>query len=397
MLRRLTIAVLVMAVVALSLWVARATRGSQTAANTPGPRVNLLRVPNGGIQPQAVKDSRGTVHVIYLSGEPAASDISYVRLAPGEREFSPPMRVNSEVGSAIATGTIRGPQIAVSSSGRLHVAWMGSNTATPKGPKDTAPMLYARLNEGRIGFEAQRNVMQFAAGLDGGGTVTADSQGRVFVAWHGDGATGGELHRRVWLARSNNEGKTFEREVPALEEDTGACGCCGMRGFVEQNDEVRFTYRAATENTHRDMFLLSSTDHGQTFSGQRLDRWELDTCPMSTTSMAQGTRGLLAAWETKGQVYFAELDTSGKFLAGPSAPSGGNGERKHPVLALNSHGQTILVWTEGTAFRKGGSLAWQVFDALGKPVGERGSAPGIPVFSLAAVVSDNTGGFTIIY
>jgi hypothetical protein len=46
-------------------------------------------------------------------------------------------------------------------------------------------MLYARLNDGRTAFEAQRNVMQFAAGLDGGGTVAADSQGRVFVAWHG--------------------------------------------------------------------------------------------------------------------------------------------------------------------------------------------------------------------
>jgi hypothetical protein len=397
MLRRLTIAVLLMTVVAVSLWSARATRSSPMAGKVPAPRVNLMRVPNGGIQPQAVKDSRGLVHVIYLSGEPTASNISYVRLPPGEREFSSALRVNSEAGSAIASGTIRGPQIAVSPSGRVHVAWMGSNTATPKGPKDAAPMLYARLNDGRTAFEAERNVMQFAAGLDGGGTVAADSQGRIFVAWHGRGASEGELHRRVWLARSNNEGKTFEREVPALDEDTGACGCCGMRGFVEKDGEVRFIYRAATENTHRDMFLLSSTDHGQKFSGQRLDRWDLDTCPMSTTSMAQGSKGLLAAWETKGQVYYAELDAKGKFLTGPIAPAGGNGERKHPVLALDSHGQTILVWTEGTAFRKGGSLAWQVFDELGKPVGERGSAPGVPVFGLAAVVSDATGGFAIIY
>jgi hypothetical protein len=392
MLRRLTIAVVVMTVIGVSFL---ALRDLQTAARLPGPRVSLLRVPNGGIQPQAVKDSHGLVHVVYLSGEPGASDISYVRLDPGEREFSPAMRVNSVAGSAIATGTIRGPQIAVSPSGRVHVAWMGSNTATPKGT--AAPMLYARLNDGRTAFEAQRNVMQYAVGLDGGGTVAADFQGRVFVAWHGQGATPGELHRRVWLARSKDEGKSFDREVPAFGDETGACGCCGMRGFVEKDGEVRFIYRTATENTHRDMFLLSSFDHGLKFTGQRLDRWDLDTCPMSTTSMAQGTRGLLAAWETKGQVYFAELDANGKFLTGPIAPDGGNGDRKHPVLAVNSHRQTILVWTVGTGFRKGGSLAWQVFDDSGKPVGERGSAPGVPVFGLAAVVSDDTGGFTIIY
>ena len=38
----------------------------------PRPAVRLLRVPNGGIQPQAAVDGKGTIHLIYFKGEPGA-------------------------------------------------------------------------------------------------------------------------------------------------------------------------------------------------------------------------------------------------------------------------------------------------------------------------------------
>src|SRR5438874_8028020 len=63
--------------------------------------VQLMKAPNGGLQPQAVADSKGVIHVIYLYGDPAAADIGYVRKPPGGRDFSPPIRVNSALGSAI--------------------------------------------------------------------------------------------------------------------------------------------------------------------------------------------------------------------------------------------------------------------------------------------------------
>jgi hypothetical protein len=36
-------------------------------------RVALLRVPNGGIQPQAVVDAKGTLHLIYFKGDDASA------------------------------------------------------------------------------------------------------------------------------------------------------------------------------------------------------------------------------------------------------------------------------------------------------------------------------------
>jgi hypothetical protein len=65
--------------------------------------------------------------------------------------------------------------------------------------------------------------------------------------------------------------------------------------------------------------------------------------------------------------------------------------------AGNAHGETILVWTEGTGWQKGGSLAWQVFDRSGRPIGSSGRIEGgVPVWGLATVVARPDGGFMII-
>src|SRR5437773_2688731 len=107
-------------------------------------RVAMLRVPQGGIQPQAAVDERGTVHLVYFLGDPRNGNLVYVRSANGSK-FSEPIPVNSRPASAIAIGNIRGAHLAVGKNGRVHVAWNGSGKAEPKAPGETTPVLYARL------------------------------------------------------------------------------------------------------------------------------------------------------------------------------------------------------------------------------------------------------------
>lgn len=375
-----------------SLLPALAARAGAQSAQSASGKVKLLRVPNGGLQPQTAIDERGALQLIYFTGEPGGGNVYYVRRDAGKTEFTTPLRVNSESNTAVATGTIRGAHLAVGKNGRVHVSWNGPHK--PGGHE--TPMFYARMNDARTAFEAQRNVMQFSSGLDGGGSVAADNTGNVYVAWHGRGDKEGEEHRRVWVARSKDEGKTFAREVAAWNEPTGACGCCGMRAFADRQGRVHLLYRAATESVNRDMYLLTSDNRGQSFSGMRLDKWKINACPMSSASFADGANGLLAAWETEGQVYFAALNPKKPQPLPPIPATGVAGKRKHPVIAANARGETLFVWTESTGWKKGGSLAWQLYDAQGKPMGEKGEAAGIPAWSLAAVVAEKDGSFTII-
>src|SRR5262245_29385765 len=183
-------------------------------------KVGIVRLPAGGIQPQVAIDESGVVHVVYFSGEPANGNLYYSRLEGDS--FSPPLIVNSQPDSAIATGTIRGGRIAIGRNGQVHVAWNGSSKSVPKGT--ATPMLYSQLNANRSAFEPQRNLIQHAVGIDGGGAIAADPRGRVFVAWHAGGPDSkGEGDRRVWLATSTDDGRTFSREKAISDVTTGAC------------------------------------------------------------------------------------------------------------------------------------------------------------------------------
>jgi hypothetical protein len=360
--------------------------------------VTLLRTPGHGIQPQAAVDEKGVVHLIYFTGEAGNGDISYVRSEDGGSKFSHPLRVNSHPGSAIATGNIRGAHLAIGKNGRVHVAWNGSSKAEPKGPDKVTPLLYTRLNDAGTAFEPQRNMLQTAVVLDGGSSVAADPAGNVYLTWHAaEAGEKGEQNRRIWVAVSTDEGKTFAREKPASEKGTGVCGCCGMRAFSDRKGNLYLLYRSAALGVNRDTYLLVSRDHGASFQSANMHKWNVGTCPMSSYSLAETGAGILSAWETEGQVFSTLLDpTTGNGPAPLYPPGPGNG-RKHPVAIGNARGETLLVWTEGMGWNRGGTLVWQVYDKDGQLVGERGHAGGVPTWSLVTAFARPDGGFTIVY
>jgi hypothetical protein len=363
--------------------------------------VAIIRTPDDGIQPQAAVDSKGVVHLIYYKGDPGGGDIFYVQRLPHKHEFSKPLRINSQPGSAMAMGTIRGAQLAIGKNGRVHVVWdgMGKGAAPCSiGGKETTPLLYTRLNDEGTAFEAERNVITYATGLDGGSSIAADSQGNVYAAWHASqpGNTNEEAGRAVFVARSTDEGKTFQRETPALAKTTGACGCCGMRAFADSSGAVYILFRAATEKVDRDELLLVSRRPGAGFEIANAHKWKAGTCPMSSATLSEARGGVLAAWETASQVYFATVNPKTFEVSLPIRPAGDTA-RKHPVAIGNAQGETLLVWTEGTAWAKGGQVAWQMYDVDGKPTSEAGHAEGIPTWSLATAFAEPAGNFVIVY
>src|SRR5262245_18943607 len=108
-------------------------RAAKAKSDAGATEVKLVRVPDRGIQPQAAVDPEGTLHLIYLGDEPGKANVYYVRKPAGSERFSKRIQVNSQSGSAIAIGSIRGAHLALGRANRVHVAWNGSGTAEPKG------------------------------------------------------------------------------------------------------------------------------------------------------------------------------------------------------------------------------------------------------------------------
>jgi hypothetical protein len=317
----------------------------------------------------------GIVHLIYFNGDEKHGDIFYVRSDDGEK-FTKPERVNSEPGSALAVGAVRGAQLSVGKSGRVHVVWNGSRGNA---------LFYARSDADH--FDSQRNLAEKHSNVDGGGAVVADRDGNVYVVWHAPAEKNGEeASRTVWLAKSEDEGKNFKSEI-SISQDTGACGCCALAASVDDDGKISVLYRSATRMVHRDIYLLTSIDHAKTFQSDKIDEWNIGQCVMSTASIA----GFAVAFESHGQIV---LKLSDKTLQAP----GEGKNRKHPALATNSHGETLLAWTEGTSWNKGGAIAWRVFDSAGKPLGEtNGHGDNLPVWGWAAAFAKPDGSFVVVY
>ena len=388
-------------VIAVLLAAVAAAAPSSPSA-TGEPHVSVVPAPGDGVQPQAVVDGRGTIHIVYFKGDASGGDLYYARLRSTAEAAHPaaPVRVNSVAGSALATGTVRGAQIALGRNGIIHIAWHGSKPVEGSGSPHP-PVWYARSVDGAR-FEEQRMLSGAISGIDGS-TVAADRAGHVSVAWHGQGLRQGpgqdekpgEQDRAVYLANSKDDGVSFAAAAPATPAPIGACGCCGLKALFDRSGTLNVLYRAATDGKHRDTTWLAIRG-GAASAPVRVHPWELDACPMSTFTLADDANGVAAAWETAQQIYTATLDpTSGAVKDLTAVP--GTGSRKHPSIAVNAAGDRLLAWTEDTAWKRGGTFAWRVTNRAGIELAHRADAGPVPVWGLVSAVAMPDGSFVIFH
>jgi hypothetical protein len=350
--------------------------------------VRLERVPEDGVQPQIVTTSDGTRHLVYLKGDPRGCNVRHAIKKPGAAEWSTPRTVNSTPDSAVAAGTIRGAQIAVGKDDSLHIVWNGIGDHKRHIP---SPLYYTR-SLGSGGFEPQRDLRADTQALDGGASVAASAKGEVFVVWHGAqaGSQPGEINRRVYVLKSTDNGQTFAAPKIANADDPGVCACCSLKTFVAPTGELLTLYRAARTMSQRDIVLMTSRDGGESFQHRDVGPWAINACPMSSASVISAGTKTRAAWEAEGKVFTSLLDATSDALAVS------NDKARHPSLAINSKGETLVSWSIGTGWQKGGQLGWLVLDASGRPTATHGTQPGVPVWGFTATYADGEN-FVILY
>ena len=167
-----------------------------------------------------------------------------------------------------------------------------------------------------------------------------------------------------------------------------------MRAFADSRGKVLAFYRAANQMTNRNETLLISRNAGANFEIAWSHHWNVGTCPMSSASISENSGDILAAGETHGRVFFVRLDPKTGKVSAPVSP---DTKAKHPVVIGNSRGDVLLAWAEGTAWAKGGSVAWQLYDREGKPFSHKSQADGFKPWSLPSAFAESDGSFTIVY
>jgi hypothetical protein len=253
-----------------------------------GPDFTDSRQLGKGKQPAVVTDPTGVAHVVYGQGE-----VVYYAWSKTGEEFEPSVRVDSLPGLAI--GATRGPQIAVTKQFVVITALdkMGNVWAYALNRLSGQWQNRVRIND--VDDVAKEGFIALVAG-------PANAFTAVWLDLRGN------KQNKLIGARSTDGGRTWSVNKLVYQSPDGTiCECCQVSA-VSQGTQVALMFRNFVSGS-RDMYLLRSTDGGQTFrAAEKLGKgtWTLSACPMDGGGMYMQPDGTLSTvWRRADKLYTA--------------------------------------------------------------------------------------------
>jgi|SRR5579863_5425681 len=315
------------------------------------PKLSVVPVPAGG-KPMAAKiDAAGTIHLVFDS----ADGPQYSKSTDDGKNLSQPIPMVDAASRKPGLEFITW-DVVVSQNGAVH-AVLGTNAWKLKLPEDEWGFMYTRLLPGEQMFAPVRNINHKPSE---GFSLAVDERGTVTAVWMAD---------KLFANVSHDGGATFE---PAVEIDSALnpCNCCTTSSVYGKDGRLAILYREEANN-ERDIYLALWDQSQNKVTKTRVSTtpWKIDACPMTYYSVARSGDGYVAAWPTKGTIFFARLSAEGIPLAPKEIKtSGANGMRTGLIALPAADGNTLVAW------KKEGQLGWQLYDARGRPAGSPGSA-----------------------
>jgi len=321
-----------------------ASKGSAGEIGPPA-RVSVIRTPNGGTPAEAKLGPDRTIHLIYNS--PKDLIPYYVKSSDGGASFSAPLPL-VEPASRKPGLEFAATAIAVGQSGTVYAAMMTNNWKV-KLPGVPDGLVFAVFRPGMKAFTPVRS-------LNGrpseGFSLTADDKGDVTATWLAD---------KLFVNYSRDGGATFSANAE-LNPAYDACNCCTTRAAYGTDGSLAVLYREETNN-ERDMYLvLVRKDGRQVRTRISSTLWKVNACPMTYYSLSATANGYVAAWPTKGEIYFARLDRDGKVLPPGEIKTPGRTGMRTGLIALGAaDGETLVAWKEQEQLR------WEIYGRDGRP------------------------------
>jgi hypothetical protein len=334
-------------------------------------RVAIIQTPNGGQPVEANLGSDGMIRLLYDSrGEGIPY---YVRSSDGGLTFSRPVPIVDK--TSRKPGLIfSGDAMAVGRGGAIYVA-TSTNNWKLKLPGVVEGLIYATLAAGANAFTPIRSLNgQPSEGF----SLAADESGNVAATW---------LANKLYANFSRDSGKTFTPNAE-ISPSYNPCNCCTTRAVYGPDGNLAVLYREKAHDK-RDMYIvILKKDGGQLHTRVSSTLWEVNACPMTYYAISSTKNGYIAAWPTKGEIYFTRMDRNGKVVAPGEIKTPGRTGMRTGLIALEApDGQALIAW------KHQGELSWQLYSADGRPEGSPSSMPNKGA-GVAGIV-DKTGRFIL--
>jgi hypothetical protein len=242
-----------------------------------------------GEQPQITVDNKGLVRLVFGQKD----KIFYATSSDNAKSFSKPV-VIGEV-AKMHLGMTRGPQLATSKDYSVVTAMdQGGNIHS------------FRLTHKTRKWEKIANVNDAnASAPEGLMSIAAGANNTFFAVWL-DLREGRKNNIAFSTLKGNSNWSTNKFAYKSPEDHV--CECC-KPSIAVRGSNVSIMFRNWLKGS-RDLYLITSTNNGQTFSeALKLGKgtWTLKGCPMDGGGLAIDSKDQIhTAWQRDGQIFYAQ-------------------------------------------------------------------------------------------
>ncbi|RWY48346.1 hypothetical protein [Mucilaginibacter gilvus] len=272
-----------------------------------------------GQQPQVSVDNKGTIRVVFGSGE----QIFCATSRDHGLHFGQPVLVAKV--PEMHLGMSRGPQLASS-----------KNYSVISAIDKSGAIHWFRLNHGTDQWK-KMGVINDRSGSapEGLMSIAADSQDHFYAAWL-DIRTGKQ--NQIYFASLSGKTVNWSKNVMVYHSpDQHVCECC-KPSIAVQGPSVAIMFRNWLSGL-RDLYVTRSANMGQTFSAAQkmgLDTWKLNGCPMDGGGLRiTPANAVQTVWQRKGNIYYATPNKPETYLAKGRTCSI-SGSRTNPLITYQN-------------------------------------------------------------
>lgn len=242
--------------------------------------------------------------------------------------FSGAIPVNSEVGEVSAHGE-NGPKLRPGKDRGMFAAWVGNGdikfARSMNFGKSFTPALRVNDDEGK----ASQSFFSMEVAPDG----------VIYIAWLDGRDKNSEKPgtSSVYMARSVDQGKSFEKNIKISED---ICPCCRTALAFGDNGEIFASWRHIYPDNERIIVVASSLDGGKTWGNPvkvTPTGWKINGCAHSGPAMKFVAGKLYLSWYTgkgdKASLKFAQSSDQGKSFKIIENMQGQVLDANHPDIA----------------------------------------------------------------
>lgn len=281
-----------------------------------------------GKMPNMTTDKSNNIHIVYGTGD----SIMYLSSTNKGKSFISPSLI--AVLPGLFASAMRGPQIAATDNGLIITAC--TNKGNIYSFKKQGLGKWTKATKVNDVDEAAKEALM---GLSADGL-------NVFAVWL---AVKNPKGQNVYGAKSGDGGKTWSKNVLVyVSPDSSVCECCKPSVAVKGND-VYVMFRNWL-NGNRDLYLAKSNNGGKSFeNAQKLGdgNWKLNGCPMDGGGLAIDNSGIpRTVWRRQEKIYASAAGGVEKEIGEGRGCTMATINNKH-VYVWIENGKVVLVNPQG--------------------------------------------------